>query len=210
MKNLSLILNFVLLIAVGILFYLHFSKPGQTSSVEKNDSLVTVTEVELPDISTSSGGIAYINYDSLTEKYEFFKKGAKDLENTVKRKEQEFAMRQQKYQEAVEKYQQLAPAMTDDQRAKTEGQLMEEQQRLVLLSEKLREELGSKQEQFNKQFLQSLDDYLKELSKKQNYAYVFTYTKGGPAHIVYANDSLEITNEVISGLNNSYKNKKGK
>ena len=53
--------------------------------------------------------------------------------------------------------------MTDDQRAKMEGQLMEEQQRLVQLSEKVREELGGKQEQFNKQFLQSLDDYLKEL-----------------------------------------------
>lgn len=210
MKHISLILNGVLLIAVGILYYLHFSDSGQVASVEKKDSMVVVTPVELPEIRTAGGAVAYINYDSLTEKYEFFKQGLKSLEGTYKRKEGEFAKKQDEYRQEVERYQQLAPSMTDEARGAREQQLMEKQQSLVALGEKLRDDLKGQEDNFNKEFLKSIDDYLKELSREKNYSYVFTYSKGGPASIVYANDSLEITREVISGLNKAYKAKKGK
>jgi outer membrane protein len=209
-KHLSLILNFVLLIAVAVLYYLHFSSTGSQAAVATNDTTEVTAPVELPEIRTAGGAIAYINYDSLTEKYEFFKQGLNSLESTFKRKEDEFAKKQNDYREAVERYQQLAPTMTPDAAAAREQQLLAQQQSLVELGEKLSDDLKIQQEKFNKQFLKSIDDYLKELSKQKNYSYVFTYSKGGPASIVFANDSLEITKEVISGLNKAYKNKKGK
>lgn len=209
MKNLSLIFNAVLLVAVGILYYLHFSK--QAPSVQSTADTTGVSKpVDLPEIRTASGAVAYINYDSLTEKYEFFKQGLASLEATLKRKQDEFNRKQDEYQGEVERYQQLAPSMTDAARAEREQQLMARQQDLITLGEKLREDLKGQEENFNKEFLKSIDDYLRELSKQKNYSYVFTYSKGGPASIVFANDSLEITREVISGLNQAYKAKKGK
>lgn len=212
MKNLSLILNAVLVVAVAILFYLHFSSCGNCTqaSVETKDSVVEKTPVELPEIRSVNGPIAYINYDSLTQKYEFYKQGVKEFENSYKRKEAEFAKKQQEYQEAVERYQQLAPSMTDDARATREQQLMAQQQDLLTLRDRLTGDLAQKEEQFNKDFLKGIDNYLRELSKKKNYSYVFTYSKGSPATIVFANDSLEITREVIDGLNKAYKSKKTK
>lgn len=208
MKNLSLALNVVLIIAVGALYYLHFSST-QSSSDASTDSLAVAKSVELPEIRTASGAIGYINYDSLTENYEFFKQGVKDLEASYRRKENEFNNKQLAYQEEVERYKQLAPSLTEDARATRERQLIAKQEELIRLGEKLRDDLKDKENEFNKEFLKSIDDYLRELSKEKNYSYVFTYSKGGPASIVFANDTLEITQEVINGLNEAYKVKKG-
>ena len=211
MKNLSLALNVVLIIAVGVLYYLHFSSASSVAAKNTaEDSLTAAAPVPLPEIRTSNGAIGYINYDSLTEKYEFFKKGVKDLENSYKRKEQEFNNKQLAYQEEVERYQQLAPSLTQDARETRERQLLAKQEELIKLGEKLRDDLKYKEDAFNKEFLTSIDNYLNELNKEKKYSYIFTYSKGGPAHIVFANDSLEITSEVIAGLNKAYKAKKGK
>jgi outer membrane protein len=209
-KNLSLALNVVLIIAVGVLYYLHFSSCSvKPAEVQEDTSSTGISEM-LPEIRTFNGAIAYINYDSLTEKYEFFKQGVRDLESAYKRKEQEFNNKQQVYQEEVERYQQLAPSLTMDARETRERQLMAKQEELIRLGEKLRDDLKNKEDAFNKEFLKSIDDFLSELNKEKKYSYIFTYSKGGPAHIVFANDSLEITNEVIAGLNKAYKNKKSK
>ena len=54
MKNLSLILSTVLLVAVGVLYYLHFSANGSKSS---NSATVAVGDLS----------IAYINSDSVAK-----------------------------------------------------------------------------------------------------------------------------------------------
>ena len=78
---------------------------------------------------------------------------------------------------------------------------------LVELRDRLRSDLAEKQEKFNKDFLNKIDGYLKVLSKEKNYSYVFTYVKGNPATIVYAKDTLNISNQVIHALNEQYKKK---
>lgn len=85
---------------------------------------------------------------------------------------------------------------------------MEDEQKLYALRDKLREDFAGKDEDFNKEFLKKIDAYLKGLSKEKKYSYIFTYVKGGPATIVYANDSLNITKEVVQGLNREYRKKK--
>jgi len=69
-KNLSVILNVVLIIAVAILYFLHFS----------NDQPAQGTHEE--QITALSGGlpqIAYVNSDSLLSKYDYFKDKAEEL-----------------------------------------------------------------------------------------------------------------------------------
>jgi outer membrane protein len=211
-KNLSLALNAVLLVAVGILYYLHFSKSkeGLKESTESADTTKNIAPVPLPEIRTSNGAIAYINYDSLTEKYQFYKDGMKNLESNLTQKENEFQKKQESLRQEMERYQQLAPSLSEESRARKEQELMKQQEQLMILRETLTEELRKLEGTLSKKFLTNIDDYLRQLSKEKNYSYVFTYSKGGPATIVYANDSLEITREVILGLNKAYKAKKSK
>ena len=58
MKNVSLALNAVLIIAVGILYYLHFKQPVETNTISEAPKTVAT-----PVAST----IVYVNTDSLLE-----------------------------------------------------------------------------------------------------------------------------------------------
>jgi len=115
--------------------------------------------------------------------------------------------KQQTLEENFARYQQLAQSLTPEVREKREKDLMEEEKRLLELRDRLGKELTDKEANFNKEFLTKIDTYLKTLSKEKNYSYVFTYVKGGPATIVYAKDSLNISSQVINSLNEQYKKK---
>lgn len=210
-QRISLILNGVLAIAVIVLYVLHFKGQKAATDVAVSDSTKTAEAPlvidSLPNIVSGNGAIAYIDYEQLTEKYQFYKDGVANLENDYKKKQQELMKRQQTLEQNAASYQQIAPNLTPDQREKKERSLMEEDQNLREYADKLDKEWSDKQQTFAKNLLTKLDEYLKVLSKEKNYSYVFTYTKGGPANIVYAKDSLNISTQVISGLNAQYKKK---
>jgi outer membrane protein len=50
-----------------------------------------------------------------------------------------------------------------------------------------------------------LSSYLKEYNKGKNYTFILGYQKGGG--ILFANDSLDITREVLDGLNKEFESK---
>jgi len=77
MKNLSVILNAVLIVAVGVLYFLHFSsrnKEGKISGTQLASSM------PLPE-----RGIVYINSDTLNIKYDMSSEMRKEME--IKQKE---------------------------------------------------------------------------------------------------------------------------
>ena len=209
-QRISLILNGVLTVAVIGLYILHFK--GQKSNQEVSKTDTTQTEVainldSLPTILSDKGVIAFIDFEQLTSKYKFYKDGVANLENDFKKKEAELMKKQQTLEENFARYQQLAQSLTPEVREKREKDLMEEEKRLLELRDRLGKELTDKEANFNKEFLTKIDTYLKTLSKEKNYSYVFTYVKGGPATIVYAKDSLNISSQVINSLNEQYKKK---
>src|SRR5690242_5247407 len=91
MKNLSIILNAVLLVAVAVLFYLHFSKPGSPSSS---------SNVPVGDLT-----IAYIKSDSVLKNYEFLKDNGVVLEAKSQKMQSDFRNRAQSLQSEVNAYQ---------------------------------------------------------------------------------------------------------
>ena len=82
------------------------------------------------------------------------------------------------------------------------------QQRLMQKQNELenkRQSLGSKylkdQEDFNKEIHDNLHEYIKEYNEEAGYDYILSYSKDGS--ILYANDALDITQEVVKGMNSS-------
>lgn len=209
-QRISLIINGILAVAVIGLYVLHF-KGSKTSENTPSDSDTTAAEViqldSLPDLGANAGAIAFIDLEELTGKYQFYKDGVANLENDYKKKESELMKKQQTLEENVGRYQQLAASLTPEVREKKEKDLMEEEQRLLQLRDRLGKDLTDKEATFQKEFLKKIDSYLKTLSKEKNYSYVFTYAKGGPATIVYAKDTLNISSQVINALNEQYKKK---
>jgi outer membrane protein len=98
MKNLSLALNAVLLVAVGILYFLHFSsgKP----------------EASAGNVNAGDLTIAYIKSDSVLKYYEYLKVNRVVLEEKTKKMDQDYRNRAIGLQNEIAAYQRNVSSMT--------------------------------------------------------------------------------------------------
>lgn len=211
-KNLSLVLNIVLLIAVAVLYYLHFScKNTCEASVRTIDSTAVVIPPVMSPKEIKASKIVYINSDVLNEKYDFVKdlvasaQGKQQrLESVYQRKGQEF---QQKYAELQQKASQ--GLLSENQTKEAEEALQKDKLEIDKLEAQL-QELADEFQKSNEEVRKEVVDYVKEYNKTGQYNYILTYTEGPGGIVLLANDSLDITNELVEGLNAQYKAKKAK
>lgn len=198
MKNLSLILNGVLAVAVIVLYVLHFNNKNadQTPAEERAESQGEV----IPKI-------AYVNSDTLLEHYDFFKDKRAELEEKQKKLEGEFQNRARGLENEIANFQQTAGNMTISQARAIEEDLMRKRQNLMQYQQNLSTELQQAEAEVSEELYDNVAEYLKEYGKEKDFEVVLTYTKG--SGVLYASDSLDITRQVISGLNEKYKNPGG-
>ncbi len=191
------IFNIIIAIAVVVLYILHFTNKAETPVfVNANDS----TLLSVPGV-----GAVYVNGDSLLENYDYFKNAKKQFEAKTLRTEKEIEAKRNVLELEFTNYQKMASSMSPEQRARTEESLMRKEQDLRLFSENAATKLQEEQNKFNEGLFDKVSEYLKEHTKEKKYKIVFNFTKG--AGILYANDSLNITNEVLEGLNKEYNSK---
>lgn len=211
MKNLSLILNVILFLLVGTLFYLHFQSKNSSSAPSSHNTHVTElsTPTNIPIInntSSKSGKIVFIDYDSLVQNYDLFKKMEKELEAKLKSSEAELLSKQKKLEEDYQLYMQGQSMMTDQHKANKEQQLQQQNQDLIELRDQRGRQFTLQEQELNEKLMNNLYGYFKKLAVQNDFAYIFTYKRGIPG-IVYGSDSLNITKTVVEGLNKEYREK---
>jgi outer membrane protein len=209
-KNLSLILNVVLIIAVGILYYLHFSC---SQGCEKPQAATDTTDAAKPvvmapkDIKQSR--IVYINSDVLNEKYQFVKDLTASALARQSRLESTFQTKAKKFQEDYQDLQQKAGQglLSENQMKAAEEDMIKRKEELDQMEMQL-QNLVEEVQASNNEVRQTVIDYIKEYNKNSQYNYIMTYTAGPGGIILLANDSLDITGEIVEGLNAQYTAKK--
>lgn len=195
-RTVLLAINVVLLILVGVLFYLHFS------SAKK----ITSDAVSVAD--TSPAGpfrIAYFDMDSIERNYEYLK----DVKNELKAKENQLngqlSGMKNRYMSKVSKFQQEAQTMTQERQGAMQQDLVQEQKVIQnkeqAINGELQDESFKKMQDVNK----TIEDFLKEYNKNKEYAYILGYQTGT---IYYRDTRYDITEPVLKGLNERYKIKK--
>jgi len=201
MKNLSLILNAVLAIAVIVLFVKVFSnnpKSPSEKSFFKNDSLNTGL---LP--------IAYINVDSLLLNYQFAKeanesliKKQEDSRLSINTKARQLQTEMGEFQRKLE-----ANAFLSRERAEQEqSRLLKRQEDLRELDGQLSQQLMQVQQKMSEQLRDTINSFLKEYNKDQKYQLILSNTSSD--NILYATEGLDITPEITDLLNKRYAAKK--
>ena len=198
MKNFTSIIQVILVLAVIGLYILHFSgrkdEPAGSTLVQEN--------VSASAIPVSSGGVVFINSDSLLDNYLYFKNKKLEFESRQNRVKSELENENSKLQKDVESYQRRAPGMTEIQRQIEEEQLMMRQQKLMQRKDELLDNLDSEQAKSSEELYNKLAKFLREYNVGKNYQFIFGFQKGGG--ILFANDSLDITGPVLKGLNEEY------
>jgi outer membrane protein len=151
----------------------------------------------------NTGGIVYVNSDSLLTNYEYFKEIKAKFEGKSKTAESDLKDKGAAFQRDVAAYQQGANTMSADQRAQTEQRLARKQQELQAYQQNAGSALQGEEAKENEKLYNKVAEYLKIHAKDKGYKMVLTYSKGNSS-ILFADESLDVTKEVITGLNEAY------
>ena len=159
----------------------------------------------------TSGRIAYVNIDTLKEKYVLYKSKKAELENKEKAMTSELQRSGQKFQQDLLAAERKAQAgtLTQAEYEATAQRLQQMKQSLETREAALTEQLLAEQEEFNKDLQQRLDDFLKEYNKDKGYDYILSYSKT-LGFIMLADEQLDITADVIAGMNALYEKESAK
>ena len=195
MKNLSLILNVVLLVAVAILYVLHFSGTGKAASKSSSS-----------DTSAVNLKVAYINSDSVLKHYEYLKVNREQLEAKTKKMDQELQNRTVGLRNEITAYQRNVSGMTLGQARAAEEDLGKKQQNLQLYQQSLQQQLLQEEAKLNKELYDRITGFLKGYGQEKGLQVVLKFDPG--SDVLYGGESLDITSDVIKGLNESYQAEK--
>jgi outer membrane protein len=195
MKNISLVINAILIVAVAVLFYLQLG--GKNDNKSKTQNIVT---------SSEGLNIVYFNSDSLLSNYKMYEDERKELETMSLEYEKKLSVDQKTFEKEAREFQQRAEFLTITDREARQEKLMRKQQDLMQLQEQLTGQLARDEAAVTEKIYESIEVYLKEFVQDKNISYVFSYARGGG--IWYANVANDITNELIEELNKRYAEKK--
>ncbi len=148
--------------------------------------------------------VVFVNSDSLVNNYEYFKAVKIKLQNLSQQAQSEIAAKGQAFQNEVAAYQKSASSLTPVQKSATEKKLAKKQQDLQALGENTQKQLQDESADANAKLYDRIAAYLKNYTKLKGYKIVLTYSKSNPS-MLYGDESLDVTKEVVAGLNDEYK-----
>ncbi|MCP9750721.1 OmpH family outer membrane protein [Ferruginibacter sp. HRS2-29] len=195
MKNLSLVLNIVLLAAVAFLYYHVF---GGKSSV-KNTPVKTAAAGD-NGVVANRAPIAYVELDSLNEKITYIKDKRKALEGEQKEIERQWQVDMKGLENQRDNFLKRGASITQEEAEKFQGQLYQQQQQIEAKKQSAGQRLSQQSYEFMDDIQKKLKEFLNDYNKEKNYMYILT-SGTGLDYMVYKDSTLNITSDVIKGMN---------
>ena len=174
------------------------------SSTTANDSTSATLEVSK---DKQAEKIVYVNSDSLSEKFVYFKDIRTKLESKAKKAQNDLQSKGQAFQREVAEAEQKVATMSASERQAVQERLARKQQELAQLNQNASASLAQDENTEVNAVYNTISEYLKKHAEEKGYQYVLTYSRSNPA-VIYADPKLDITKEVVEGLNKEYASKK--
>jgi outer membrane protein len=193
MKNVLLTINILLICLVGYLYYLHFDTPKKS-------------QIQLSKANTGNGlvqnsKVAYIDLDSLQNNYVYYKKIKADFEHKQSAANDEIGGMQKKYQTRAMQLQQKGSTMNQQEQEAAMQEINKMQQDLQAKKQEIDNDLYNYNSKMKEDILTRIQNFLKDYNKDGKYSYIFSYE---PGFMFYKDSTLNITPDVIAGLNRLY------
>ncbi len=195
MKNLSIALNAILIAAVSFLFVKVYS-----STSTKKGSQVTKSADSATTNPHNSNAIAFIELDSLNEKINNIKDRRHELEAEQKAIETEWQNGYRGLENRKNEFLKRGNSITQQEAEKFQGELIKKQQEVDGRKQELTQKLSEKSYKFMDEIQKKLKAFLVDYNKNKKYQYILT-TGTGMDYMLYKDPSLNITEEVIVGMN---------
>ena len=189
MKNVLLIINIILLVLVGYLYYLHFKNKGKVvQAIKKSEAI----------INDGKSKVAYIDLDSLQNNYGYYQKIKTEFEQKQSAANDEITAMQKKYQNRAMQLQQKAATMNQKEQEAAMQEINKMQQDLQTRKQSIDNDLYNYNSKMKEVILVRIQNFLKDYNRDGKYSYIFSYE---PGFMFYKDSTLNITGDVIQGLN---------
>ncbi len=210
LQKISLAINVLLIAAVAWLFVLHHSSDENASNVSDPETEENQTQMNdsLPDVGKDvNAKIAYFEMDSIIGSYKLMKEKTTMLQLEEKRLtrkvERERAAAQQRYNELMNKDRTYSTnAELEADQMELEGLMAKVQQ----LEESSMNDLVALQQDVMIEIVQNLQNFLSDYNEEYGFDYIVSMQQDG--QIWSGNPSLDITRDVLNGLNERHAQKK--
>lgn len=218
MKNLSPILNVVLLIAVAVLYFFHFSGNSEAEGPTESVNMAKV------DSLSQTLKITYVNTDSIWSNYKLVADKLEVLEDLRVKSERKVSNKTSSLEsqlgEMMQDLQSKAGALEanmatmnesirnlrlqelQDMETNARNFQMSAEQEVMTLRERLATELMQKEGEDAGEITAKIKDYLKEYNETHKFTYILAYAEGGG--ILLGDEALDITADVVGELNRRY------
>lgn len=191
--GLSIVCSIVLFILVLSGDKAETKETKTTAAIKKNKTL-----------SSDGLKVAYINTDTVMAKYQMAIDMEKDLQDYQKRLKNELESKLKKFQTDYENYMKNGANLTLTQQKQTEQDLTKRQQELPQLEQQMMLDLQERQVADNKKMLDAVYAFIRDYNKKhQNFDIILSKSYLG-SPVLYIDEGMDITNEIIEGLNKEY------
>lgn len=188
MKNVSLALNVVLLIAVAVLYYFQFSGSKSESKTSGPASL---------------SKIAYINADTVLKYYEYTKVNNEKLKTKAQKLQDDLKTRAIVLQGEINDYQRTRNSLTIGQAQAVEEGLNRKGENYRMAEESASQEIQMEQAKIAQELYEKITGYLKKYATEQGIEVVLKFD--GTSDLWYGAQPLDISKPVVEGLNVEYK-----
>mgnify|MGYP006329720565 FL=1 len=196
MKKFSVVLNVVLVLAVAALFVLFFT--SNSSSKSANTS-------EISAEGAQKGDVVFIQIDSLINQYDMFNDLRSELEskatkiqNDLNKKSRAFENDAKDFEEKLNK-----GLLTRSQAETMQNSLLQRQQELQNYSQQKQIEMGEEEAVMINKVMDAIKTYVKKYNETHQYSLILT-TSSTTQVVLEGNPALDITQNVVTGLNEEY------
>ncbi|MBU3714972.1 MAG: OmpH family outer membrane protein [Ferruginibacter sp.] len=193
MKQISLYLNILLTLAVGVLFYLHFSLK---KSMEEKKNL----QPKVNPVAKGSLSVAYVNIDSLYENVTFIKNKLNEIDAEQTSIENEFQAGYRDLESQKNAFAKKGNAITQEEYQKFEERFMTQKNQIDTKRQSRSAQLNDKAIKITNDIQNQLKVFLEEYNKQPNYSYIMA-TSAQLNFMLYKEPALNITDDIIKGMN---------
>ena len=192
--------NAVLLLGLIGIYVLHFT--GASSKSKTN------TEATAPIQKEGGLTIAYVNTDTLLAKYQYAIDMEKDLLAFKDQQEALGRKQMEQFQNDYQEYLKNGANLTLTQQQQKEAELKQRAERMSTLEQELTAKIMERQMAENTKLLNAIFAYIREYNAaNQQFDSILRKTFNA-SPTLYLNPAMDITDEIVEGLNEEYKNLK--
>lgn len=195
------IVNCILLVGLILLYIFHFTGIGA-----KGGKSLANADAKAP-VAVGEGGvkIAYVNTDTLMAKYQYAIDLQKQLKDFQTAKENNYKQQMMQFQKDYQAYVQGGGEnMTLSQQQAKEKELTERQQKLMNLEGEYSQQIAEKTMQESEKMTKAVYNFIREYNAQNQQFDIILSKSFSNSPILYGNEGMDITDEIVKGLNEEY------